>query len=112
MNEPPKRRRYQFRLRTLLIVVTLVAVPCAYVGWQAKVVRERRALLDSLKAAGGGAIPVFHYEYIPPPPPWIRRVFGDETVEELLVPPKTDEETMARIRHLFPGAHILVGTRD
>jgi hypothetical protein len=28
----PKRRRFQFRLRTLMIGVTLLAVPCAYAG--------------------------------------------------------------------------------
>jgi hypothetical protein len=46
--EPPKRKRrcFQFRLRTLLIGVTLVAVVCGYVAWQAKIVRERRAELN------------------------------------------------------------------
>ncbi len=52
-DQPSPRRRFQFRLRTLMIVVAVVAIPCAYVGWQAKIVRERRALLDSIKAAGG-----------------------------------------------------------
>jgi hypothetical protein len=27
--EPPKRRRFQFRLRTLMIGVAVLAVPCA-----------------------------------------------------------------------------------
>jgi hypothetical protein len=47
--DPPKRkrRRFQFRLRTLMIVVTLLAVPCGYIGWQARIVRERRDLLAS-----------------------------------------------------------------
>jgi hypothetical protein len=39
MIEPTKRRRYQFSLRTLMIVVTLLAVPLGYIGWQAKIVR-------------------------------------------------------------------------
>jgi hypothetical protein len=32
--DPPKRKRrwFQFSLRSLLLVVTLLAVPCAYVG--------------------------------------------------------------------------------
>jgi hypothetical protein len=36
--DQPKRNRhrFQFRLRTLMIAVTLLAVPCAYVGWQAR----------------------------------------------------------------------------
>ncbi len=43
--EPPKRkrRRFQFRLRTLLIGVTLLAIPCAYIGRQASIVRAQPA---------------------------------------------------------------------
>jgi hypothetical protein len=43
-----KRRWFQFRLRTLMIVVTLLAVPLGYVGWQVKIVRERKALEPSV----------------------------------------------------------------
>jgi hypothetical protein len=46
---PPKgkRRWFQFRLRSLLIGVTLAAIPCGYVGWQAKIVRDRKAFLQT-----------------------------------------------------------------
>ncbi len=37
--------RFQFRLRTLLIGVTLLAVPCAFVGWKVKTVREREEFI-------------------------------------------------------------------
>jgi hypothetical protein len=36
----PTPRRFQFGLRTLMIVVTLLAGACGYVGWQANIVRE------------------------------------------------------------------------
>jgi hypothetical protein len=107
--EPPKRKRrwFQFSLRTLMIVVMLLALPCAYVGWQAKIVRERRALLDSIKAAGGSDLTVVLYNSAsPPPPPWLRRLLGDQTIEVLLVPATTNEETLARIPRLFPGTRI------
>jgi hypothetical protein len=111
--DPPKRKRrwFQFSLRTLLIVVTLLAAPLGYVGWQAKIVRERRALLDSIKAAGGSDLTdVLHNSAIPPPPPWLRRILGDQTVEVLLVPATTNEETLARIHRLFPDT--LVGRSE
>jgi hypothetical protein len=44
-------RRFQFRLRTLMIVVTLLAVPLGYVGWQVKIVREWRAELSRVVAS-------------------------------------------------------------
>ena len=44
---PKHRRRFQFHLRTLFVVVTLASIPCAYVGWQAKIVRERKAWIEA-----------------------------------------------------------------
>ena len=41
-----KHRRFQFRLRTLMIAVTLPAVPMGYAGWQAKIVSERWAMRE------------------------------------------------------------------
>ncbi len=42
---------FQFRLRTLMIVVTLLAVPLGYVGWQAKIVRERKDWFNATRHA-------------------------------------------------------------
>ena len=44
--DPPKRKRrwFQFSLRTLMIVVTLLAIPCAYVSWQAEIAKRRMAM--------------------------------------------------------------------
>ncbi len=55
--------KIQFRLRTLMIVVTLLAVPLGYVGWQAKIVREREALINrgvpgSVVYPDGGNLPL------------------------------------------------------
>jgi hypothetical protein len=105
---PSPRRRFQFRLRTLMIGVTLLAVPCAYVGWQAKIVRERRALLDEINAAGGGEVPAD----IAHRPPWLRRILGDENVGFMVVPYTTDGETMARIFRLFPDVPTFVGHKE
>jgi hypothetical protein len=41
-DQRPPRRWFQFRLRTLMIGMTLLAVPCSYVGWQAKIAREQK----------------------------------------------------------------------
>jgi hypothetical protein len=43
--EPPKRkrRRFQFRLRTLLIVVTLLAACCVPIGW---LLKDRQRLIE------------------------------------------------------------------
>jgi hypothetical protein len=43
------RHRFQFRLRTLLIVVTLLCVVGGYVGRQVRIIRERTAELEKLR---------------------------------------------------------------
>ena len=50
------RRWFQFSLRTLMIVVTLMAVLCSYAAQEAKFVRQREAILASIKNAGGDYI--------------------------------------------------------
>src|ERR1700680_5163089 len=57
-NEPPKhqRRWFQFSLRTLLIGVTLLAVPCAYVGSHAKIIHRRKAMLNKLTRLEGACL--------------------------------------------------------
>ena len=45
-------RRFQFRLRTLLIVVTLLAAQCAFVTW---VFRDRQRLIQERDGAQSAA---------------------------------------------------------
>jgi hypothetical protein len=107
-DQPSPRRRFQFRLRTLMIGVTVFCVVVGgYVGWQAKIVRERRALLDEINAAGGGEVPDIAHR-----PPWLRRILGDENVGFMVVPYMTDGETMARIFRLFPDVPTFVGHKE
>jgi hypothetical protein len=40
--------KFQFRLRSLMIVVTLLAMPLGCVGRQSKIVRERLAAFTNL----------------------------------------------------------------
>jgi hypothetical protein len=101
------RRRFQFRLRTLLIAVTLICVVAGYVGRQASIVRERRAELsrpDFTRLVGfddadtKGAVS------------WIRRALGDKSVRAILYPVGTDAAELDRLRVLFPEASVSIYT--
>jgi len=112
MSVPSSRRRFQFRLRTLLIGVTLLAVPCAYVGWQAKIVRERQAWLMANPQSGAsavyGVLATLAFGNTKNRPSFVRLWLGDaaqETVE--LDSYATDEEKQLAIM-LFPEARVLL----
>jgi hypothetical protein len=106
MNDPPKRC-FQLRLRTLMIVVTLFCVVGGgYVGWQAKIVADRRTMARRIMAVDKG----FAYSDPTPPAassiPWIRRLLGDEPVSVILLPITTSPTTRGEVHAVFPEAAI------
>jgi hypothetical protein len=101
------RRRFQFSLRTLLIGVTLLAGACAYFGWQAKRVRDRRAELSrsvSMRLVGIG-------DGKNATTSWLRRLLGDVTVDSISMPPNTSPAELERLSTLFPEASIRCDNR-
>lgn len=93
-----------------MIVVTLLAVPCAYVGWQAKIVRERKLL----RAAGVAYFSepdiccFFDPHRFPKPAtiPRIRERLGDEAVQLVSAYISASTETCVRLRAAFPEAEF------
>ena len=106
--EPPKRKRrwVQFSLRTLMIGVTLVAVMCAYVGWQAAVVRGRLKILADFRDPPH--IIKWHTVYLgdkSQAPGLLRCWLGDKEVGSLFFAKRDDAD---RHHELFPEARIEV----
>ena len=103
--------RFQFSLRTLLIVVTLLAIPCAYVGEQYRIVAHRRATRERLARLGVQfqtdatfEIAVFGHGATVP---WIRELLGDEAIERILVPLSLEgTEDDGEGRSQFPEARF------
>lgn len=104
MNENLIRRRFQFSLRTLLIGVTLLSLPCAYIGWQAKIVRERRAMVASLSDEPFAMVVLWSDDFGISA---IRRWLGDHAycIIEL---PERDDEMGNRYMKAFPEASVVV----
>jgi hypothetical protein len=113
----PKRRWFQFSLRTLFVMVT-AAVICAWLGWQVYVVHERKQALRALEP-----LDVFvtssskmkqdileYYDRHPDHPrksfsiPFYRRLLGDEAIVEIATFGNYDE---SELRTLFPEAEVV-----
>ena len=106
--------RFQFRLRTLMIGVALLAIPCAYVGWQAKIVRDRKAVARWIEERNGdlsdNITTPLHGPY-QPQVSWLRRTLGDKGVADVLFPKPLTDDDKQRIKDAFPEAELSVGYR-
>jgi hypothetical protein len=69
----PERRWFQFSLRTLLVFVTLCAVPCSWLGVKLQQARRERKLATEIEMCGGSVS-----WSKPSGPDWLRRVLGDD----------------------------------
>jgi hypothetical protein len=85
---PPKSRRrwLQYSLRTLLVVTTLCAIACSWLGVKLQQARPQREAVAALEKLG--ALVFYDWQYdaqgisLPSPQPpgrlWLRRVLGDD----------------------------------
>jgi hypothetical protein len=102
-----KNRRFQFRLRTLMIVMTIMAMLCPLGVWLARegqIVPERKIMREWIGTHGA----VIFEESSPETLPWIRRIIGDRTVNHLVVimRTRTTDGTFTKLRTVFPEAKI------
>jgi len=93
----------RFRLRTLLIAVTVLAVPMAWVGDRLWWIRERRRLLDNPNIQTWDSFD----ESVPLAPGYLW-LFGETGTAEVLVN-GTDDEELKNATRLYPEARIQHG---
>jgi hypothetical protein len=107
-----KRRWFQFSLRTLMIVVTLLAVPLGYVGWQSKIVRNRNAW-KSNRPAADPPYSTYAATFVvlrgdpDQKPNRMRRWLGDEANETIALPTTATDEDIRKAIVLFPEAEVI-----
>jgi hypothetical protein len=107
MASPSPRRRFQFRLRTLMIVVTLLAVACGYVGCQANIVRHRTWVLSHFDNRKWPAVVPVELWESQDSLPWIRRVLGDRAHSRLEVDRTVPESDFIAIKDAYPEASVV-----
>lgn len=96
-----RRRWFQFRLTTMFVVVTAVAV---WLGWEMKFVRERQVMRRRILESGGELWPgdIVGYEHAAIP--YWRTWLGDEPVS--YINPGRLELTEDAARRVFPELQL------
>src|SRR5690348_3118664 len=91
MTSPPSRPGMRFTLRSLMIVVALAA---CYLGYEVNAVRQRKVVLNEFsKRPSIDVVTVERYKQWAvvgpnaqlPRVPWIRRMMGDEAIQEVRI---------------------------
>jgi hypothetical protein len=116
MSQPQVRRWFNFSLRMLFVVMTLI---CCYLGWQSSIVRKRQALLREIKGSVAyQVIPALEYANRLPPGgpiarvatiPTLRSLLGDQAVQVIWIHPYTQDYSKIqrdRLAKTFPEAEL------
>src|SRR6185436_12188597 len=78
MTAKPKRRWYQFSLKTLLVVLTLLCLgPGGYVAYEQNKARRQKAAVEAIEKLGGTV--AYDHEVPPPRSALMRQILGDES---------------------------------
>jgi hypothetical protein len=76
------RLRFQFSIRSMLVLTVAVAVACSWLGVEMRAAREKRAAVEAINKFGGLAcygIPCgLSDQYMPPDSGWLNDLLGDE----------------------------------
>ena len=102
MDPTPKRRWYQFSLRTLFLVITLCGI---WLGWQLYWFKTRHDWLEAKNYVA--AFPGEGMRKVPHPHMLIA-LFRQEAMSQILLRNASDAE-MAKVRRLFPEAEVVSG---
>ena len=121
MTGKPKRRWYQYSLRSLFILTTLVAIACSWYANEMQQAAKRRAAIEEIEKLGGE---VWYYDAkatrAPGEPPrwlsWLRRLHSEEHLGNAtlvsLMDTKITDAGMANLQGLTNVEELfLAGTR-
>jgi len=115
---PRRQRWFQFRLRTLLIAMTLLAVAMGWFGWQVRIVRHRKTTLAAVYDKMRGT--AYDFSGMPefddldrPSLPWYRTIFGDNWQERIWIDGHVfSDAEIQQIREAFPESDLNVDFND
>ena len=98
-----RRRWFRFSLRTLFVVVTVLAIFLGCVAYQLTWIQQRRAFADS--SCLNGAYLTFEPDQNPPAP-FPLGLFGERGALDVYLERDASQSEIATARRLFPEARV------
>ena len=81
MTATPNRRWYQFSLKTLLVVLTLLCVgPGGYVAYEQSKARRQKAAVEAIEKIGGR---ISYDPKVSQRPNWLKSILGDDSFKAI-----------------------------
>ena len=109
MSTPQPRRRWlQFRLRTLLIAVTISTLPLGYVAWEREQCRGGKEALEMVKRHADSTDGSWSESSPFGRPAWLKPVIGDDdfrAVDEVSLSGDTISDSDLRLLAALPNLH-------
>ena len=100
------RWRFQFSIRSLMVLVVIVAIPCSWLAVEIKKAREQQEVVNE--------IPYVIYDFenhdAEPRPLWVRHLLGDDFFGSPVQANPSTSDTDARLEHIS-GLSQLEGLR-
>jgi hypothetical protein len=106
VDSAPPRRRFPFRLLTVLIGVSIFGLVAWWTFAEVRIAQNRVSLLAEIKKHGGDYQPQLGRSDLS----FIRRLCGDQWIVVIWRPPDKSGPTEAEIKATFPKAQILVAS--
>ena len=80
------RRRFQFSIRSLLVLIVAVAVPCSWFSCEMKKARQQREAVQGIVTLGGGVVSDYERSFFSTQqaPAWLRQLFGDDFFRDVV----------------------------
>ena len=103
----PRRRWLRFSIRSLLLLIALIAIPLA---WKVNRAQNQRRVVAEVERLKGSIVwvheelPPFYSDNDPPGPLWLRNILGDDFFADVcridIANPNCDDDTLAQIATL------------
>jgi len=118
-SRPIRRRRFQFGLRSLLLLVTAIGLGLGWASWKLNEIRQHQRVVEEVRRLG--ATVSFEHQLnnpnpVAPGPRWLKRILGEDFLAEVtqiqLNDERVNDDTLALIATLPNEGSSLIATSD